>query len=504
MTTFPSLYFGIDFTSSDVMADPATFTYVDLSNRIRDVSPITIERGANLETGKTEPGRLTITLDNRDRALDPLYGSSPYAGAIVPMRPAVLRATSGSMRALFTGFTERWSPQWGRGRDHTVMLECVDALDYLDRVQFGLEFVLSYTTTTANEVYNFLLDIDGGRRLLLRLTADPGDPGYTITARGMNYATGAFQNESYDLSTSNYLAGVTGAIFFTSFNRLTFTGVPAGVTVEVWMMPSFVSERSDVQIGWMLDIAGWPTAARSLEAGRTTCSMWEARIGGDGYQVSDLADGDTAYSALQRIVESEGGYCYVAGNGTLTFKNRHYRILNRTPVATLGSGAGETPVILSQLPSLDSAEIRNIVRVTPYNGATQVATDTASIAKYGRRSWAKGGLLISSLEAADYAAYRLSKDKDPAPRTPKATIVGDDAYWATMLDAEIGQAFTLRQRPPNVGSYSDSLVFVDSLTWQIRRGDWRLALGFGADPGTYWILGDSTYGVLDTTTIAGY
>lgn len=511
MTTYPSLRAEIDVTTADVLADPYSYVWTSLAGRIRNDAPVVIEQGMNPELGRIEPGRCVLTLDNRDRALDPRYAASPYYGKIVPMRPFRVVATYGGLDyVLFTGYTEAFRPKWGGeggSRDHVVEVEARDVLDYLGRSPLGLEPF--YTWVKPAGVLNTTLNValTGGRAMSVRLQDDPGTVTYTIQVNGRAYGTNANIGEQFTLTTANYRDGVIGTKPFAVITSISASAdnpgpIPAA-TVELNLLPTFISERSDVQIGWALDIAGWSAGARDSTPGKTTCTAWTAKLSGTGYQQSELADGDTVLSAIQRIVESEGGTFFVNGASQICYYDRQFRVLHRTPVATLGSGAGETPITLDTPPVLDTARLYNIVRITPADGGTQVASNAASITAYGRRPYAKGGLLLSRTEAQSRANAILSRGKTPRPRGPGGWIVGGDSTFATMLAATINQAYTLRQRPPNVGPLIEDLVYLDRISWEIRRGSWRCHWDF-SEPALFWVLGDSTFSVLGSSTIAVY
>lgn len=71
-------------------------------------------------------GRASLTLDNRDRLLDPTNPDSPYN--LVPMRHARLTLEyGGTTYPLFRGFAQRWMPQWPAPNMEMVTVELVSA-----------------------------------------------------------------------------------------------------------------------------------------------------------------------------------------------------------------------------------------------------------------------------------------------------------------------------------------------------------------------------------------
>ena len=65
--------------------------WIDITSK---VAAVNIKRGKNRELERYNAGNASIVLHNEDRTFDPLNGSSPYAGNIIPRR-AVRVSTSG-------------------------------------------------------------------------------------------------------------------------------------------------------------------------------------------------------------------------------------------------------------------------------------------------------------------------------------------------------------------------------------------------------------------------
>lgn len=78
--------------------------------------------------------------------------------------------------------------------------------------------------------------------------------------------------------------------------------------------------RTGQIIDLILDEAGW-TGARDLDSGATFTQYW-------------WAEGDTAFDAVQKVVQAEGppAIAYIAPDGTFTFRDRHHRLLRAQSV----------------------------------------------------------------------------------------------------------------------------------------------------------------------------
>ncbi|MET8278286.1 hypothetical protein [Micromonospora sp. NPDC005174] len=79
---------------ADVTADPGTWTWTDLSDRLTSTA-IALRAGASSADGRVSPGSCTVTLRNSDGALTPLHPMSPYWPNVelgTPLRVRLRRA----------------------------------------------------------------------------------------------------------------------------------------------------------------------------------------------------------------------------------------------------------------------------------------------------------------------------------------------------------------------------------------------------------------------------
>ena len=73
------------------------------------------------------------------------------------------------------------------------------------------------------------------------------------------------------------------------------------------------SQRTDLLIGKLLDDAGWPAAARSLDVGRTTITRY-------------WADRQYPLNAMQQVEAAEAGFLWETNDGKIGFKERRARL----------------------------------------------------------------------------------------------------------------------------------------------------------------------------------
>lgn len=125
----PLLTVEIDFTNAP---SNASRSWTDVTNYVRQV---TLTRaGRNNALGRTEPGTLSMLLDNRDGRFDPTNTGGAYYPNVTRMRWLRVTATwSGTAYRRFTGLTESWRLSWPEaGKDATAEVTAVDAMKVLN------------------------------------------------------------------------------------------------------------------------------------------------------------------------------------------------------------------------------------------------------------------------------------------------------------------------------------------------------------------------------------
>ena len=98
--------------------------FYDISERVQNVST---RRGKNQALDRSDAGISSFTVDNTDRAFDPLYEEGPYYGSLIPRREVRITADT---KPVFFGFIEDFDLQYNPGRA-TVQIEVADAFSVL-------------------------------------------------------------------------------------------------------------------------------------------------------------------------------------------------------------------------------------------------------------------------------------------------------------------------------------------------------------------------------------
>lgn len=262
------------------------------------------------------------------------------------------------------------------------------------------------------------------------------------------------------------------------------------------------TELSSAQVSRILDLLSWPAGERGISAGQS--AMQEL-----------VMTQEYVLSRFQTIADSENGLFYIAPDGKVTFRDRHYRLKNKsTSVATFGDGGGAELPYEELVFSLDDTLIYNEIIVTRSGSPVYVgtATDTDSETHYFSRTLTKTTYVQDTNEPQDAAYWLLGIYKDPGLRAKRMTISGymDDSLWPHVLGRGIGDRITVVQRPPGGGSAISQEVHIESIRHVIDQrlgtdGVWRTTWELSpARNAQYWVLDDLVLSVLDSTTRLAY
>jgi hypothetical protein len=253
---------------------------------------------------------------------------------------------------------------------------------------------------------------------------------------------------------------------------------------------AFPEERTDERIATLLADFGYTLT--DLEEGQTTMS---------GINSPDPAN---VLEAIQTAADTEFGLFFMAGDGTATFQDRHYRLLDQTtPVATL-----DGTEYMMTAPETDDELIANDIRVTTSDGALPfIAQDETSIDSYGQRTLDKSIYPADENEGYDLAHYLLQLRKEPTTRFDRIFFrLGADAgLWDTILSAEISDRYTIQT--PLAGDDLDVDVYLESVTHTISASAQTWDVDWSVSPAateTFWLLGVTGFSELDETTRLGY
>jgi len=232
----------------------------------------------------------------------------------------------------------------------------------------------------------------------------------------------------------------------------------------------------------------------------------------------DLTAGTDVLTACQNVATTENGVFWVGPTGAATFAGREIRYLETSSSYTFGENVagGEFPYQPEILFDFDPTLVYETVQVTNSDGIIAVATPTSPA--YARRFFNRGYTrtinVLDDNEAVDAANYLLNQHKQPTQRVDKIELnpVSYPTLWPLVLTIEIGTRVTVKRRAKagnsGVGLTMSADYFVEKVSHDgvdMAASTWKTTLQLSpVDISQVWILENTTYGVLDSTTILGY
>jgi hypothetical protein len=255
------------------------------------------------------------------------------------------------------------------------------------------------------------------------------------------------------------------------------------------------AELSGARVGALLDAIGWPAADRSVDAGISTVQ-------------AKTYDEDSALSALQEVELTEGGLLFMSADGKVTGKDRTKCVLDALDTTNYTWGDLGSEKIYADLGPLVRADTNLWNRVV-IDAPGKTTVDVSNSASRDAFTVAYRTLPLSTLhesqnEMVDRANYLLTRYGTPANRVSEMTIGTSIDYWDRLLDRELHSKLRARKRPVGGGTIEQD-SFVEGIVHDVdaRRGTkWQVTLNLSPlDVVTaYWVLGDTVYSVLDSTT----
>jgi hypothetical protein len=155
-------------------------------NRLFDITPrlvtTTVRRGKSEALDRIDAGIVSITVDNSDRAFDPLYEDGPYFGQLIPRRVVKVSANS---QPIFVGFIDDFDIQYEPGKQSVVRIEVSDAFSVL--ANSGLQEFTPASELSGERIETVLdrpevnwpvelRDIDPGNSVMLDNDVSEGTP----------------------------------------------------------------------------------------------------------------------------------------------------------------------------------------------------------------------------------------------------------------------------------------------------------------------------------------
>lgn len=252
-------------------------------------------------------------------------------------------------------------------------------------------------------------------------------------------------------------------------------------------------DLTDIRVGQILDLCGWPSDARTIGTGATTVQAIDTQ-------------GKTALAALQECELAEQGRLFIDGDGSVRFLTRNELTTvatYSTSQATFGDSSGELHFTKTEFVNNDQL-IFNDVTVGRANGVNITAVDATSVGKYWSRPKSVTGL-ISDSDAFSYdlAQTLLSKYKQPSTRIQKLDFTprtDPSNLYPVALGFAIGTRVTVNRRPSASSPISKQLL-VEGVSTKFTSTIWETSFNLSPVPPNYFVLG--TNSLDDSTVILG-
>jgi hypothetical protein len=252
---------------------------------------------------------------------------------------------------------------------------------------------------------------------------------------------------------------------------------------------AFGGDTSDQRLGRILDLAQWPTSMRSVETGLLTLEA--------------TTFGGQALPLAQEVTDTEQGRLFVDADGKVVFYNRmHVYTAARslTVQATISDQGGAATEMVELAVTKDRARVYNHAAVTrAAEGAVeQVATDPASIAKYGIRSYPGqvGTLVPTDADAYALASWLVSQYGLPRTEVRQVTIDATaQGTWSELLPLQLFDRIRVVRDYGPVTIDRELLIFGYEVSITAEPMEWTITYST-VDPTTFvpFVLGTSVLG----------
>ena len=255
----------------------------------------------------------------------------------------------------------------------------------------------------------------------------------------------------------------------------------------------YANQQTGTRISTVLDLIGWSATERTISTGNST--LQAASFSG------------SVLDHFQAVNQTEQGRLFVGNDGKIVFQARQ-STLGAQPSVTFNDTTAGIQFSDVQF-TYDDVSIRNSVIAQRTGGGQLTVQDPTSVANYFERTYSASALLHNNdNQTRDWAAFIVNRYKDPALRISSLRVQPErnpTQIYPAVGKIEIGTVLTVNRTPQSVGSTISATVTVEGITETVTPDRYEITYRIEtANTSYYWILEDSTYGVLDTTTLLAY
>jgi hypothetical protein len=252
-------------------------------------------------------------------------------------------------------------------------------------------------------------------------------------------------------------------------------------------------QLSGARINAILDAIEWPESMRDVDTGITTLQ-------------ADPGTPRTSLAAMQNVEISEYGAFYVDASGSFVFQDRSVTTKSIGGTPTVFNDNGTDIGYANAIWRLDDTLVYNSASITRLGGTAQVATNSASIEKYFTHSYNQQNLVMATDDdALNYArAYVASR----ATTSIRCDAIELDLYTddyadgiVAALDLDYFDPVTITTNQPGASTLTKTLQ-VFGVKQSITPNSWKTVFTTLEPIIDGFIIGSSTYGVLDTNVLS--
>ena len=262
--------------------------------------------------------------------------------------------------------------------------------------------------------------------------------------------------------------------------------------VGIW-----AASDTGTRINNVLTSIGWPAAPRSIQSGNTSIPS-----------VPSSLTATKALQYMQTVELTEAGALFMDGAGRVRFYNRSTVVTQAasSPFVFGDGGGAEFPFQPDPDLALDDLDIWNESDIQRQGGQTQSTTDTTSIAKYGRRTMPNNsGMLYSDdIDSLYRSQWDVERYKNPVTRMRMVRVrpMAQQSSIPALLGLELmASAQTHRVSQAGTAFQQNALIEGITHTFDAETGDWLVDYALSpVEARAYWVLGDTAFGVLGSTT----
>ena len=212
-------------------------------------------------------------------------------------------------------------------------------------------------------------------------------------------------------------------------------------------------------------------------------------------------DGRQLLDAVNDIATTEQGVAYVDKSGVLTLAARGQRY-NPTASFTLPAAVVDAGTDFAT----DMAFLVNDVTVGRPDGITYRATNDTSVTAYETHNDSVTIYPNSDSQVVDTANWLANIEATPKPRVTDIAVdlvtAAASVTTSAVVQAEVGQMFQVTGLPSASTPASTLSLFVEGIADRVTEKSWVRTFNTSPVHSAYtvWVLGDSTLGVLNSTT----